>query len=304
MLIYLIMALDFPPWALKAIDKIRRGFLWKGRKDVNGGHCLVAWPKVTRPPELVGLSISHLQHLGWALRMRWLWLQKTKPNKPWAIFPIQVQHSVKAFFSVAITSEIGNGKNTLFWTDRWLHGQSLDKLVPHLFGTVSKRAKKRTVYEALTEMRWIADIRGALTVAVLSEYLGLWDLLSEVVLQPEVEDLHIWCFSALGRYSAKSAYEALFIGATQFRPYERIWKSWAPGKCKFLMWLVAHNRCWMADGLAKRNLPHPERCSLCDQEEDTINHLLVSCLHPSSMVQHTSQRRLAGFSSSVGRFLL
>ena len=39
-------------WALKSIDKIRRGFLWKGRKDVKGGHCIIAWLKVTRPPEL------------------------------------------------------------------------------------------------------------------------------------------------------------------------------------------------------------------------------------------------------------
>ena len=28
-------------------------------------------------------------------------------------------------------------------------------------------------------------------------------------------------------------------------------KTWAPGKCKFFMWLVAHNRCWTADCLAR-----------------------------------------------------
>lgn len=43
MIIYLAVAVELLAWALKAIDKIRKGFLWRGRKDVKGGHCLVAW---------------------------------------------------------------------------------------------------------------------------------------------------------------------------------------------------------------------------------------------------------------------
>jgi hypothetical protein len=44
------------------------------------------------------------------------------------------------------------------------------------------------------------------------------------------------------------------------------------------LWLVAHNRCWTADRLARRALSHPDRCPLCEQEEETINHLLSACV--------------------------
>jgi hypothetical protein len=54
--IYLLIAMNIPKWVMKSIDKIRRGFLWKGRKDVNGGNCLVSWDIVTRPLIFGGLG--------------------------------------------------------------------------------------------------------------------------------------------------------------------------------------------------------------------------------------------------------
>jgi hypothetical protein len=42
------------------------------------------------------------------------------------------------------------------------------------------------------------------------------------------------------------------------------------------MWLAAHKRCWTSDRLARRGLPHPEYCPLCDQENETLDHLLMS----------------------------
>ena len=62
-LIYVAIATDLPPWAFKAIDKIRRAFLWRGRKEAKGGHCLIAWPKVCRSRELGGLGIVDLKAL-------------------------------------------------------------------------------------------------------------------------------------------------------------------------------------------------------------------------------------------------
>uniref|UniRef100_A0A453KD10 Reverse transcriptase zinc-binding domain-containing protein n=1 Tax=Aegilops tauschii subsp. strangulata TaxID=200361 RepID=A0A453KD10_AEGTS len=46
-----------------------------------------------------------------------------------------------------------------------------------------------------------------------------------------------------------------------------------PLKSKNSAWLVAQNRCWTADHLARRQLDHPEVCPFCEQEE-TISHLL------------------------------
>ena len=135
---------------------------------------------------------------------------------------------------------------------------------PRLHSLVAKKTvKKRTVAEALTEHLWISDIRGASSIGELVEYLDLWDLLTDFSLQLEMEDVHIWRLSPTGQYSAKSAYEHIFQGSTLFRPWERIWKTWPPGKCKFL-WLVEHDRCWTADRLAHRGLPCSESCLLCD----------------------------------------
>ena len=38
------------------------------------------------------------------------------------------------------------------------------------------------------------------------------------------------------------------------------------------------NRCWTADRLAKRGLPHPEACPQCDQDEETLQHVLIGCV--------------------------
>jgi hypothetical protein len=174
MSVYTAMAIDFPMWVIKEIDKIRKGFLWRGRREVKGGHCMVAWGKVCRPLNFGGLGISSLPKLYWALRMRWLWLQRTDPTRPWNNLPVHVPSKAKAFFSSVLVTEIGDGANTYFWSDKWINVRSVSDIAPRLLLTFPKRiVSKRTVREALTNRRWVSDIKDALTWGALVDYLHL-----------------------------------------------------------------------------------------------------------------------------------
>jgi hypothetical protein len=117
---------------------------------------------------------------------------------------------------------------TLFWTDRWLHGQCISEIVPSLLNRVSKRLRKRkTVQQALRDNSWVIDISGSLP-EVIVEFLVIWDLTQNIQLQPGIPDAFLWLLGASGEYSAKTAYQRFLAGSVDFEPSERIWKSWAP----------------------------------------------------------------------------
>lgn len=162
--IYVLVAINVPKWFIKAINKLRRGFLWKGRHNANGGSCLVAWEKVQRPLDLGGLGILNLEQMSWALQIRWLWLKKIDSARPWKGLEIPVHQNAVALFNIAIVSHVGNGANTLFWSDKWFFGCSLDEIAPSVVAAVpSKTRRHRTVAEALLETRWPRDIQGGLS---------------------------------------------------------------------------------------------------------------------------------------------
>ncbi|WVZ74309.1 hypothetical protein U9M48_022508 [Paspalum notatum var. saurae] len=179
-----------------------------------------------------------------------------------------VPKKANALFAAAVDTIVGDGRSTKFWTDRWIQGKTLAELAPNLFGAIPKKAvQRRTVSQALDNRRWVNDIKGALTVQVLSEYLLVWDLVDGVELQPDAPDQHRWKLSASGTYSCKSVYDAMFTGTIGFPPWKRIWKSWAPSNCRFFIWLAINNKCWTSDRLAKRRMSHQPACPFATRQK-------------------------------------
>jgi hypothetical protein len=139
----------------------------------------------------------------------------------------------------------------------------------------------------LTENGRVDDISASISTQFLSEYFMVWDLIQGFQLHPRVSDQHHWTPSASGEYSSKSAYHRFFEEMLTFEPAARVWKSWASPRCKFFIWLAFLNRCWTADRLARRGLDHPTKCLLCDQEDETMQHILLQCVFASEVCFHT-----------------
>ncbi|KAM0856018.1 hypothetical protein ACQ4PT_049388 [Festuca glaucescens] len=148
--VYQLMALDLDPWFLKAVDKLRRSFLWAGKDDALGGCCPVAWHLVCQPKSLGGLGLHNLRRMNTALRTRWIWLQKTDTSKPWSGLDLEASHDARGLFNASVQISLGDGSLILFWEDAWIGGLSVAAIAPALLKLVRPSVqKRRTVKEGL-----------------------------------------------------------------------------------------------------------------------------------------------------------
>ena len=281
--VHIALAISLPPWVIQCIDKRRRAFIWKGSDTdaISGGHCLLAWPRVCRPSILGGLGLPDLTLQGYALRMRWLWFQRTDHTCSWASLPQPQEKLVQAMFNNSITVQIGNGQQSFFWTDKWINGHSIQDIALALLKAITPQTRrKRTVAQGLPNNAWAQDITGALTVQVLIDYLLIWDLIRQggFTLSNDEPDTFRWKWTSDGKFTTASAYNAFFVGQHALPGAKQLRGTKAPGRCKFFLWLAMHDCCWTAARRKRHNLQDNDACNLCDQQPEEISHLLLSCV--------------------------
>ncbi|GJM97806.1 hypothetical protein PR202_ga14761 [Eleusine coracana subsp. coracana] len=110
----------------------------------------MVWPCITRPLDNEGLGIIDLKVAGFALNLRWLWLQRLDECRPWIRLSVQCDKEVQAMFDASIHIRTGNGKLARFWTDRWINNTSIQEMTPDLCRAVGNEARRsRTVHETM-----------------------------------------------------------------------------------------------------------------------------------------------------------
>lgn len=305
---YHFISLDIPAWVFHELDKLRRGFLWAGKKTASGGHCPVTWPIACRPKSVGGLGIQDLRLASLALRLRWLWFKRTDGRRPWKHLANTLDSNpiLHKIFQTSTRVLLGNGNNALFWEDYWLGDRSPCILAPDLCLMVKPHIRKaRSVADGLLEKRWIRDIAGRLTVTAISQYVHLWHAVSDVQLQQDAMDIVMWRWEGSGTYSARSAYKFFFMGSVKSPVFGCIWRAWAPLRVKLFMWLATRQRIWTSARRKKHGLQNWDECCLCCQEPETADRLLGTCSY-TQQVWHSVDQRIgrASLSPTAGSSFL
>jgi hypothetical protein len=133
-----------------------------------------------------------------------------------------------------------------------------------------------SVQQALHNDSWVQQIRGGLSMADIVGYLQVWHQIRNLRLSDTADKL-IWKWTANGKFTVRSAYAALHFGSHPIPGCDWIWETWAPLRVKLFMWLALKGRQWTADRRRRHGLQANEHCFLCDQQEETIAQLVVSC---------------------------
>lgn len=133
---YWMSIFKLPTWVIKAIDRVKRDFLWSGLDIENTGCRLVCWKTLCRPRDQGGWGILDLHNFNHAPLGKWWWKFSNDPkwggaeviqfnygNVNWNLFPIV--HGRMSFFwkgvlgvlptlRCCIMSEIYSREETLF----------------------------------------------------------------------------------------------------------------------------------------------------------------------------------------------
>ncbi|XP_066165904.1 uncharacterized protein [Oryza sativa Japonica Group] len=111
----------------------------------------------------------------------------------WDSLKAPAERAVSDMFEASTFFVPGDGESILFWSDQSICGRSVASLAPDLLFAVPPRLHgSRKVASGLANNAWISDIRGALIVPVISQFLLVWDAVLHIQLTPGVGDRLFW----------------------------------------------------------------------------------------------------------------
>ncbi|RVX15731.1 Twinkle-like protein, chloroplastic/mitochondrial [Vitis vinifera] len=249
----------------RRLEKIQRDFLWGGGNLDHKPH-LVRWELVCLSKAKGGLGVKSLSLLNKTLLAKWnwrfanereaLWNQVIRgkygeARGGWCSREVREAHGLGLWKGIRmgwkLVSDrlafiVGNGRRVSFWRDRWC-GES-----PLSFNDWEIEEAERFM-ERIQSKRVYED----------------------------VEDTVSWTETKSGKFSVKSLFIALEAGGSSLFPSSFIWNVNVQPKISFFAWEATWGKALTLDLVQKRGWALANRCFMCLEKEENINHLLLHC---------------------------
>ncbi|XP_021996203.1 uncharacterized protein LOC110893402 [Helianthus annuus] len=189
--------------------------------------------------------------------------------------------SLRSHIRNHIWTNVGNGKTTFVWFDKW------DEVCP-LFSILTPRIIANVGFSLETKLCDVRDRDGWRWPLMWSNRFPMLGLLSDFNLDDATHDKLVWK-SRLGNiieFGTASVWDDIRVTQPEIQWSNLIWFPQAIPRHSFIMWLIIHKKLktqdvmckWNTSGNANFNLMC---CSLCSSGPDSHEHLFFECGYAS-----------------------
>jgi hypothetical protein len=158
--------------------------------------------------------------------------------------------------------EVGEGSKIRFWDDVWCGERALKEEHPGLFSIA--RLKEASITDNMerssNSIQWNIQFTRLMHDWEVGELASFYKSLYDCKLRGEGKDKLWWVPSRKGLFEVKSIYRALSHRGPVSFPWKSVWKSKAPPRVAFFVWMAVHSKILTLDNLGRRGLVVVNRC--------------------------------------------
>lgn len=300
-----------PSQCMKEVEQLCSAFLWTG-PDLKTTGAKVAWSKVCRVKSEGGLGIRAIKEINKVYGLKLIWRMLTGESL-WGRWIIKYLLKKKSFWEVKANmqsgswmwrkmlklrdlaksfyrKEIGNGRHTSFWYDRWSdRGVLLDLLGDR--GIIDMGISKDATVE---EANFSNRRRRHRTVLLNEIEVDINDVESRMCVTKD--DTSLWRRGSgfKQQFSTSETWNLLRETKPSCNWACGIWFSHSTPKYAFISWLAVLNRLSTLDRISRWSQGVNTTCVLCKSDVESRKHLFFECSYSSEVWEHLVKGILLG----------
>eukprot|EP00253_Pinus_taeda_P027341 PITA_27341 len=280
------MALTWiPKGILNRLQHICSRFLWAGQQT-GRLFAWVKWDTIAKPKswESLWTKVAYVKYIKPLNVLDWFCSRQNTHNV--SIIWKAVINTIPLLRD-GLTWCIREGNSVRIGLDPWVGCGNTHRLPDGLIRHLNDRG--------ITHIRHIGDPANstflqqawlnAHTLEIPAQWHATWTDYSDALTQAHIRlidgpDEIIWAFAKHGTYAPKLGYLKLIepIRPPNIHPtWKAIWKLKSAPRTRLLMWNILFDKIPTGTNLMKRSFHGPFRCHLCHADEESTEHLFLTC---------------------------